>query len=87
MPRRSGADDQASGWGGVMEDIDTKYCLAVGLMVTTGRGSTSFIQRKLGIGYNDAARLVERMEADGVLAKPNHVGKREVLIRTCGATQ
>ena len=65
-----------------MEAIDAKYCAAVGLMVTTGRGSTAFIQRALGIGYNEAARLVERMEVDGVLAKPNHVGKREVLLRS-----
>ena len=61
--------------------VDLQYCTAVGLMVTMGIGSTSYIQRKLGIGYNDAARLVEQMEKDGVLAKPNHVGKREVLLK------
>lgn len=65
-----------------MEDgIDMQYCVAVGLMVTTGKGSTSFIQRKLGIGYNAAARLVERMESDGILARPDHVGRREVLMK------
>lgn len=65
-----------------MNDIaDLKYCTAVGLMVTMGIGSTSYIQRKLGIGYNEAARIVERMEADGVLSKPNGVGKRDVLLR------
>ena len=65
-----------------MSDIaDLKYCTAVGLMVTMGIGSTSYVQRKLGIGYNEAARIVERMEADGVLSKPNVVGKREVLLR------
>ena len=62
-------------------EVDLEYAKAVGLMVLTGVGSTSFIQRKLGIGYNAAARMVEKMEADGVLAKPNHVGKREVLLR------
>ncbi|WP_054007873.1 DNA translocase FtsK [Cypionkella psychrotolerans] len=62
-------------------ESDLQYCTAVGLMVTMAIGSTSYIQRKLGIGYNDAARIVERMEADGVLAKPDHVGKREVLLR------
>lgn len=62
-------------------ETDLQYCTAVGLMVTMGIGSTSYIQRKLGIGYNDAARIVERLEADGVLAKPNPVGKREVLLR------
>jgi len=45
----------------------------------------SFIQRVFGIGYNAAASLVERMESDGILAKPNHVGKREVLIKIAGA--
>jgi S-DNA-T family DNA segregation ATPase FtsK/SpoIIIE len=63
------------------EETDLQYCTAVGLMVLTGIGSTSYIQRKLGIGYNQAARLVEQMEADGVLAKPDHVGKREVLLK------
>lgn len=63
------------------DEIDLEYAKAVGLMVLTGKGSTSFIQRKLGIGYNAAARMVERMEAQGILAKPNHAGKREVLIR------
>lgn len=57
------------------------YERAVGILVLSGRGSTSFIQRKLGIGYNAAARLIERAEAEGILAPPNHVGKREVLVR------
>lgn len=56
------------------------YMAAVGLMVLTGKGSTSFIQRTLGLGYNAASKLVERMEGDGILAKPNHVGKRKVLV-------
>lgn len=65
-----------------MSDIaDLKYCTAVGLMVTMGIGSTSYVQRKLGIGYKEAADIVTCMEADGVLSKPNHVGKREVLLR------
>jgi DNA segregation ATPase FtsK/SpoIIIE, S-DNA-T family len=42
--------------------------------------STSYIQRKLQIGYNRAARLVEEMEAMGVISSANHVGKREVLV-------
>ena len=47
----------------------------------TGRSfSTSYIQRKLGIGYNKAARLVEQMEEQGVVTRANHVGKREILV-------
>ena len=44
------------------------------------KASTSYIQRKLGIGYNKAARLVEQMEEQGVVTPANHVGKREILI-------
>jgi S-DNA-T family DNA segregation ATPase FtsK/SpoIIIE len=42
--------------------------------------STSYIQRRLMIGYNRAARLIERMEEDGMISKPNHQGKREILL-------
>jgi S-DNA-T family DNA segregation ATPase FtsK/SpoIIIE len=42
--------------------------------------STSYIQRKLGVGYNKAAKLVEQMEEQGVVTPANHVGKREILI-------
>ena len=45
-------------------------------------GSTSFIQRHLQIGYNRAARIIERMEPEGVVCAANHVGKREVLARS-----
>jgi len=59
---------------------ERQYLTAVGLVVLSQKGSTSFIQRRLYIWYNEAARLAERMEADGILARPNHVGKREVLV-------
>jgi S-DNA-T family DNA segregation ATPase FtsK/SpoIIIE len=42
--------------------------------------STSYIQRKLAIGYNKAARLVEQMEDEGLISTANHVGKREILV-------
>ncbi len=44
-----------------------------------GKASTSFLQRKLQIGYNRAARIIDMMEADGIVSKANHVGKRDVL--------
>ena len=50
------------------------------MVAREGRASTSLIQRHLQIGYNRAARLIERMEADGVISPANHAGKREVLI-------
>jgi S-DNA-T family DNA segregation ATPase FtsK/SpoIIIE len=43
------------------------------------KASTSFLQRKLQIGYNRAARIIDVMEADGIVSKANHVGKRDVL--------
>jgi S-DNA-T family DNA segregation ATPase FtsK/SpoIIIE len=45
-----------------------------------GKASTSYIQRRLQIGYNRAASLMERMEQEGVIGQPNHAGKREILI-------
>ncbi len=46
----------------------------------TRKATTSYIQRRLEIGYNRAARLIERMEQEGVISKPNHKGVREVLL-------
>ncbi len=58
---------------------DALYDQAVALVARERKCSTSFIQRHLQIGYNRAARIVERMEAEGVVSAANHVGKREVL--------
>jgi S-DNA-T family DNA segregation ATPase FtsK/SpoIIIE len=58
---------------------DTLYDQAVALVARERKCSTSFIQRHLQIGYNRAARIVERMETEGVVSAANHVGKREVL--------
>ena len=63
---------------------DVLYDQAVDLICREGKASTSFIQRHLQIGYNRAARIIERMEADGVVSPANHVGKREVLARRLG---
>src|SRR6185436_6839753 len=55
------------------------YRQAVEIVLREGKASTSFIQRKLQIGYNRAARLVERMEEEGIVSPANHAGKREIL--------
>ena len=62
-------------------DETSLYDQAVALVAREGKASTSFIQRHLQIGYNRAARLIERMEKEGVVGPPNHVGKREILVR------
>jgi len=60
-------------------DEDELYSQAVDLIKTEGKASTSFLQRKLQIGYNRAARIIDMMEEKGIVSKANHVGKREVL--------
>jgi S-DNA-T family DNA segregation ATPase FtsK/SpoIIIE len=60
-------------------DKDELYQAALDIIRSEGKASTSFLQRKLQIGYNRAARIVDMMEAEGVVSKANHVGKREVL--------
>jgi S-DNA-T family DNA segregation ATPase FtsK/SpoIIIE len=59
---------------------DELYDEAVALIAREGKASTSFIQRHLQIGYNRAARIIERMESEGIVSKANRVGRREVLI-------
>ncbi|MCB9959342.1 MAG: DNA translocase FtsK 4TM domain-containing protein [Rhodospirillaceae bacterium] len=59
---------------------DQLYDQAVALVAREGKASTSFIQRHLQIGYNRAARIIEKMETEGVVSQANHVGKREVLV-------
>jgi S-DNA-T family DNA segregation ATPase FtsK/SpoIIIE len=59
---------------------DALYDQAVAIVARDRKCSTSYIQRKLGIGYNKAARLVEQMEEEGVVTPANHVGKREILV-------
>ena len=60
-------------------DKDELYQTAVEIIKSEGKASTSFLQRKLQIGYNRAARIVDMMEAEGIVSKANHVGKRDVL--------
>jgi DNA segregation ATPase FtsK/SpoIIIE, S-DNA-T family len=66
--------------GGNTDGDDALYDMAVQIVVKDRKCSTSYIQRKLAIGYNKAARLVEQMEEQGVVTPANHVGKREILV-------
>jgi len=79
-------EDQASSIDAVLglttgsEGEDALYDQAVQIAITDRKCSTSYIQRKLAIGYNKAARLVEQMEDQGVVSAANHVGKRDILV-------
>ncbi|MCZ2203308.1 DNA translocase FtsK [Bartonella sp. A05] len=64
-------------------DSEELYVQAVKLVVRDKKCSTSYIQRRLAIGYNKAASLVERMEEEGIVGAANHVGKREILLSGC----
>ena len=61
------------------ESRDELYDTALEIIKSEGKASTSFLQRKLQIGYNRAARIIDMMEENGIVSKANHVGKREVL--------
>jgi len=61
------------------EEKDELYEKAVDIIKSEGKASTSFLQRKLQIGYNRAARIMETMEKEGIVGQANHVGKREIL--------
>ena len=58
---------------------DELYQTAIEIIKAEGKASTSFLQRKLQIGYNRAARIIDMMESEGIVSKANHVGKRDVL--------
>jgi S-DNA-T family DNA segregation ATPase FtsK/SpoIIIE len=72
--------DLVLGLGGNTDGEDALYDTAVAIVIKDRKCSTSYIQRKLAIGYNKAARLVEQMEEQGVVSTANHVGKREILV-------
>lgn len=72
--------DMVLGLGGNTDGEDALYDTAVQIVLKDRKCSTSYIQRKLAIGYNKAARLVEQMEDEGVVSQANHVGKREILV-------
>jgi DNA segregation ATPase FtsK/SpoIIIE, S-DNA-T family len=72
--------DAVLGLGGNTDGEDAVYDQAVAIVIKDRKCSTSYIQRKMAIGYNKAARLVEQMEEQGVVSAANHVGKREILV-------
>ncbi len=74
VDEKSDSSDYASA-----DDADKLYNQALDIIKTEGKASTSFLQRKLQIGYNRAARIIDMMEEKGIVSKANHVGKREVL--------
>ena len=80
----SGESDGGGNGGGsnieINNEEDAQYAQALQIVAKEGRASTSFLQRKLRIGYNSAARLIERMEQDGHVSSPDHVGRRKVLM-------
>ncbi|HAY48619.1 MAG TPA: cell division protein FtsK, partial [Thalassospira sp.] len=77
MAAYMGGGNAGAGGNGSDDDL---YNQAVGIVLREKKASTSFIQRKLSIGYNRAARIIEQMEENGVVSAANHVGKREVLM-------
>ncbi len=74
-PSASGGGDSDGG------DENSLFDQAVAIVVNDGKASTSYIQRRLRIGYNRAADLIERMESEGIISAANHAGKREILAR------
>jgi DNA segregation ATPase FtsK/SpoIIIE, S-DNA-T family len=75
-------EDDETGEGGedFGESGNELYDQAVAIVLRDRKASTSYVQRRLGIGYNRAASLVERMEKEGLIGAANHAGKREILV-------
>ena len=75
-------EGEGGGSAGDLGESADPYDQAVAVVLRDGKASTSYIQRRLGIGYNRAASLIERMEEEGVIGPANHAGKREILVPT-----
>jgi DNA segregation ATPase FtsK/SpoIIIE, S-DNA-T family len=77
-------DDEEGEEGADGEEISESgnelYDQAVAIVLRDRKASTSYVQRRLGIGYNRAASLVERMENEGLIGPANHAGRREILV-------
>jgi S-DNA-T family DNA segregation ATPase FtsK/SpoIIIE len=76
-----GGDEDEEGKGSADEPIDPRFDEAVRIVAETRRCSTSWLQRKLGIGYNRAAKIVEMMEHQGMVGPPNGSKEREICIQ------
>jgi len=72
-------DNETGSSENISSEKDELYYKAVDIIKAEGKASTSFLQRKLQIGYNRAARIMEAMEKEGIVGQANHVGKREIL--------
>jgi S-DNA-T family DNA segregation ATPase FtsK/SpoIIIE len=72
--------EEGSGEAEYGDSGDDLYDQAVAIVLKDRKASTSYVQRRLGIGYNRAATLVERMENEGLIGAANHAGKREILV-------
>jgi S-DNA-T family DNA segregation ATPase FtsK/SpoIIIE len=68
--------------GGSFDESEDPYDQAVAIVLRDGKASTSYVQRRLGIGYNRAASIIEKMEREGIVGPANHAGKREILVPT-----
>jgi len=79
-------DGTAMGMASEAEGADL-YQQAVQVVTRDRKASTSYIQRRLQIGYNRAASLMERMEKEGIVGQPNHSGKREILVEGAGGDE
>jgi S-DNA-T family DNA segregation ATPase FtsK/SpoIIIE len=79
-------DEEEGGGGGYdamaggLEESNDLYDQAVAVVLRDRKASTSYIQRRLAIGYNRAASIIERMEKEGLVGPANHAGKREILV-------
>lgn len=89
LAQESGAKITITGAGGSvtfgegqhpMHDDAEMLDAARKIVIQSGKGSTSFLQREMHVGYNTATRLIEQLQKDGVVSAPDHVGRREVLV-------
>ncbi len=76
-----GDEESGDGIGSASESVDEKYDEAIEIVTQSGQASISMLQRKMRIGYNRAARMIEQMEKDGIVSPTDSMGRRKVLVR------